>query len=278
MLTYTKLTFKIKSKPPYFVGSQVRGALGVSLKKVVCINPSYRCEGCFSAQDCLYFELYEKPNTFHKYRLDFELGNEIYDVSIYLFEEVAHKYVYVVSAIEKMITQTGLGEARATFKNFELYLNDQSIYKNGEIKFETDKALQHFKKDEKWYKDITLHLTTPLRIKKHNRFIRDENFELEDIFKSIRKRLEFLQNRPLKPVAFQGKITNKYIKYKELTRKSNRQKTRMNFGGIIGKIEIKGLDEYSYRLLEQAELVGIGKQTVFGLGKVKMEKIDGQIF
>ena len=36
-MKYTKLTIKIKSndKPPYFIGSQLRGAFGYALKKVV---------------------------------------------------------------------------------------------------------------------------------------------------------------------------------------------------------------------------------------------------
>lgn len=273
-MIYTKLTLKIKSKPPYFIGSQIRGALGVSLKKVVCINPSFRCEGCFSTQSCLYFELYEKQNSFHKYRLDFELGKELYDVNIYLFEEVAHKFIYVVSALEKMVTKTGLGEARATFKNFELYLNDQAIFKNGEIMIDNIETIRHFKKDDKWYKNVTIEFITPLRIKKRNRFVRDTDFELEDILRSIQKRLEYLQNKNLPTKPFQGTITKKHIKYKELTRKSNRQKTVMSFGGIVGKVDINGLNEHSYRLLEIAELIGVGKQTVFGLGKIKMEKKD----
>ena len=44
-MNYTKLTIKINSsdKPPYFVGSQLRGAFGYALKRVVCINPKYDC-------------------------------------------------------------------------------------------------------------------------------------------------------------------------------------------------------------------------------------------
>ena len=36
-MTYTKLTIKINTqdKPPYFIGSQIRGAFGYALKKIV---------------------------------------------------------------------------------------------------------------------------------------------------------------------------------------------------------------------------------------------------
>lgn len=271
-MIYTKLTFKINAKPPYFIGSQIRGALGVSLKKVVCINPTYRCEGCFAADNCLYYHLYEKQNTFHKYRIDFELGKEFYDVNIYLFEEVAQKFIYVVSAIEKLLTKTGLGEARCTFKNFQLFLNDCPVYKNETVEIDGIDSYKSFKPSKSWQENVVLRFITPLRIKKNNRFLRDDKFELEDLLRSIEKRFSYIQGKTVKrDIQFQGKITKKNIKYKELTRKSNRQKTTMNFGGIVGEIEVSGLNEYSYRLLEIAQLIGIGKQTVFGLGKIMIK-------
>jgi len=86
-MKYTKITIIIKDKPPYFIGSQLRGALGYALKKVTCINPSFKCDGCFATNNCLYYEFYEEKNVFHKYRFDFELGKEFYDFSFYLFDD-----------------------------------------------------------------------------------------------------------------------------------------------------------------------------------------------
>jgi hypothetical protein len=65
-MKYTKLTIKINStnKPPYFVGSQLRGAFGYALKKVTCINPTFKCEGCFATTNCLYYDFYEKKMFF----------------------------------------------------------------------------------------------------------------------------------------------------------------------------------------------------------------------
>jgi len=40
----------------------------------------------------------------------------------------------------------------------------------------------------------------------------------------------------------------------------------MKFTGLIGKITIQGLDRRSYEYLKLGEIIGIGKQTVFGLG------------
>ena len=88
-MKYTKISiiFKSEEKPPYFIGSQLRGALGYCLKKVTCINPSFKCEDCFATNNCLYYEFYEQKDIFHKYRFDFELGKDYYDFNFYLFDD-----------------------------------------------------------------------------------------------------------------------------------------------------------------------------------------------
>ncbi|WP_200762293.1 hypothetical protein [Nitrosophilus alvini] len=45
---------KKEYKPPRFIGSMVRGTMGVALKRVVCINPSYDCEECFAIKRTKY--------------------------------------------------------------------------------------------------------------------------------------------------------------------------------------------------------------------------------
>jgi len=47
----------------------------------------------------------------------------------------------------------------------------------------------------------------------------------------------------------------------------------MQFGGMLGKMRVFGLDERSARLLQLSQIIGIGKSTVFGLGKIKVERI-----
>ena len=65
----------------------------------------------------------------------------------------------------------------------------------------------------------------------------------------------------------------KAITYKPLLRKSNRQNKRMSMDGIVGEIAIMGIDERSYKLLKLGEIIGVGKQTVMGLGRVEVEGV-----
>ncbi len=275
-MKYTKLTIKIKSndKPPYFIGSQLRGAFGYALKKVTCINPLYTCEGCFASLNCLYYQFYEEKNIYHKYRLDFELGKDYYDFSFYLFDDVCEKLPYIISSMHMMLIQNGLGKEKIKYDNFEMFLNNKSCIYDGKIVLPKE-FINTFEIKNR-FSNINLKIVTPLRIKKNNRFLRSEEIELNNLINSIYQRQMKILGREFKkfPYEIKGEIIRKHLKYKELTRMSNRQNTTMNMGGIIGNIEIKNLSKECYEVLKLGELLGVGKQTVFGLGKIKMEELS----
>lgn len=275
-MKYTKLTIIIKTtqKPPYFIGSQIRGAFGYALKKVSCINPSYNCEECFASSNCLFHQFYEEKNTYHKYRLDFELGKIYYDFSLYLFDDVCEKLPYVISALHMMLTQNGLGKEKIKYETFEIFINDESCLKNGKIVLPKN-FIKRFEIQNR-YENIKLKFSTPLRIKKENRFLRSEEIELHSLINSIYQRQMKLLGRDYKkfPYEIKGEIINKNLQFKELTRLSNRQKTTMNMGGLIGEIEFKNLNKECFEVLKLGELLGVGKQTVFGLGKIEMEELS----
>ena len=272
-MIYTKISllFCSEQKVPYFIGSQIRGAFGYSLKKTVCINPSYKCDNCFASDRCLYYQFYEQKNVFHKYRLDFKLGSLCYDFSLYLFDKDTHQLPYIISALHTMLTKVGLTKDRITYKKFDIYINDEKSLIDDKIELPKN-TIKTFQIDN-ICQDIILNLVTPLRMKKNNKYIRDDNIELKDIINSIYQRqMKILGNGYRKfPFKIKGNIVLKEINYKELTRRSNRQKTTMNLGGIMGKIKIENLNKECYEVLKVGELIGVGKSTVFGLGKIEIE-------
>ena len=275
-MQYTKISIIIKSdsRPPYFIGSQLRGALGYALKKVTCINPSFDCKECFATSNCLYYEFYEEKNRAHKYRFDFELGKEFYEFDFYLFDNACMKLPYVVSAFYMMLTQNGLGKDRKIYKQFDMYINDIRCLINGQLKLPKE-FIKTFQIDT-IYQNITLQFKTPLRIKKDNRFVRKEEIELKDLVNSIYQRqMQLIGQKPKRfPYDIEGEIVRKELYFKELTRMSNRQKTTMNMGGLMGEIEIEGINDKAFHVLKLGEFIGVGKQTVFGLGKIKVEDLD----
>ena len=117
------------SLPFNFIGSTIRGALGWNLKRVVCINPSFKCEGCFAKDNCLYFDMYERD--FAKFRLSLKLGGEA-EFEIFLFEELCEKTPYLLSAVLKTF-ERGITKNNIKPSFLQIYLNDTLIY-DGEFK------------------------------------------------------------------------------------------------------------------------------------------------
>jgi CRISPR-associated endoribonuclease Cas6 len=264
-MKYNKIKVITDISLPYkFIGSTIRGALGWNLKRVVCINPSFKCEGCFAKDNCLYFDMYERD--FAKFRLSLKLGGEA-EFEIFLFEDLCEKTPYLLSAVHKMF-ERGITKNNIKPSFLQIYLNDTLIY-DGEFKQINNTCLQPPKitsKDKAFLKIIT-----PIRIKENNKFVR-EDIKLETILRSIHHRFLKLQNKEITKLPFTPKyeIANKNLSFNDFSRYSNRQKTKMKLGGVIGSINFSYIDEESFKLLKLGEIIGVGKQVTFGLGCIKV--------
>jgi CRISPR/Cas system endoribonuclease Cas6 (RAMP superfamily) len=97
---------------------------------------------------------------------------------------------------------------------------------------------------------------------------------LKQILSSILDRINHFKGLPairlpFEPLYKEGKSD---VSFKDFARFSNRQQTKMQLGGIMGYICYDEIDAKSYTLLKLGEIAGVGKQTVFGLGEIKVEK------
>lgn len=313
---FCKIFVRVKDsiKPPFFIGSQVRGAMGWALKDVVCVSDK-KCKNCKFKNSCVYFDFYEQKNAYHGYRLDFELGLKEYKFSVILFEKEVQNAPLIAAALHKMLCENGLEIAGqiVKFRHFELFINDELCFDGKDLNLplnfaqefiltqnlsqNSSKNLQNLKSNlnqnlssnlnqnfsenlseilnpQNFPKACKIELLTPLRIKKDNVFVRSESLEFKDILSSIfqRKNAILGKEREKSPI-FQGEISRQNLHFTELTRKSNRQKTKMNLGGIMGEIFVRNLDAKSYEMLKLGELIALGKQCSFGLGKIKVSEI-----
>ncbi|HHD81881.1 MAG TPA: CRISPR system precrRNA processing endoribonuclease RAMP protein Cas6 [Campylobacterales bacterium] len=266
-----EVSINTQTKAPFFTGSMLRGAMGYALKKVTCINPSYQCQGCFAQSSCLYYNFYEQQNNFHNYRFDIELGSGKFDFGLYLFNDATESLAYVLSALEMMLTQVGLGKENQTFKDIGIKLNGEEIYDGKEFR-SFDAIKQNALQIDSFCPNVKIKLCTPLRIKKHNKFLRDD-VALEDILRSIyQKEQEFTTDQKAFKLAYEPSYATavKALRFQSLVRKSNRQKQKLNMDGMMGEIAVMGLDQESHRLLRLGEIIGVGKQTVMGLGRIEV--------
>ena len=267
MINYSIIDVKSGFVMPYeFTGSAIRGTLGYALKKVVCINPSYECNGCFAKDNCVFYDFYE--SDFAKFRLKINLDGKL-DFKIILFEEAIKEAPFIISAVYKAFKERGITKNKIKIDNFVIFYNNQLVYDGEFRKF--DNVPLSFEGNE-YKKDFTLKINTPIRIKENSKFVRDD-IKLETLLRSINHRIHKLKNKEIKKLEFEPKYEEVYknLSFKELIRFSNRQKTKMNLGGIMGEIIYKNVDENSYKLLKLGEIIGVGKQVTFGLGDIKID-------
>jgi CRISPR/Cas system endoribonuclease Cas6 (RAMP superfamily) len=127
---------------------------------------------------------------------------------------------------------------------------------------------------------VKMRFDTPLRIKHNNIFMR--SFLFDPIILSLYRRLVYLNehfnNSELKLSQYeindQIVISSSQFKWEERPRKSLVKDQVMSLGGLLGEVELSNVDPYTYQLLKLGEIVQVGKQTSFGLGKYTMEDLN----
>lgn len=272
MLNYHKIEVNVPEthKPSlYFLGSTLRGAFGVGLKKVVCINHTRQCQGCLSAKNCLYYDFYEQKNMPHKYRFSKGLNEQSYSFSLYLFDNATEKLPYVLSAINEMLNNVGVGVERKKLSIDSIYCNSQLIYSNGAFQSIQISPISFVPDSLK--SSTKIEFITPLRMKKDGRLLARKP-TLTELVISIHNRLNEIKGYPIIRLPFspQAVETGGGVRFEDLSRYSNRQQTKMQIGGLLGSLTYHSIDERSYMMLKLGEILGVGKQTVFGLGEIKV--------
>lgn len=275
MLQWLKLDVKTEGdyQPPFFVGSMLRGVIGNALKRVVCINPGYKCEGCFASGECLYFKFYEETNIFHPFRLGITLQPKTLNFSLYLFEDAAKSLPYMLSAIKKAFEELGIGREQVKMRVKSIKIADQMVY-DGDNFLPLNDIVPNNLEIDSFSQDVILQFTMPIRIKEQNQFARS-SFKLPTLINSIHHRYQQLRGEESSRLGYRvhGEIVKSDLKFVEMQRFSNRQKSRMKLGGLKGTIKISGLDKQSYVYLKIGEIIGAGKQTVFGLGSYEIKGV-----
>ena len=252
----------------FFNGSMIRGALGYALKNEVCINPTQKCEGCFYADECLFYHFYELKNQTHSYRFAMTLADKGLNFSLYLYNASEQTLQEIVNSIQYALEVQGLGKERKKVGIETLYINGTFIQDYTHLQNIEPVPLQI----NTFCKNITLQFLMPLRIKQNN-VIAQNGVALHTLINSIHQRYLALEGKKMQKLQYkvEGSIVKDNMKFIHLSRYSERQKKGMNFDGLMGSLYIEGLDKKSYEYLKIGEILGVGKQSVFGLGNYQIK-------
>jgi hypothetical protein len=208
--------------------------------------------------------------------------------SLILFGNACDNIAYFIYAFDQ-IGGIGIGKRingrGATFSLHHVYANDIPIYSksDGKIKMQpqsTPLAPSSFtEKPETGLLNIELSLVTPLRLKYKNGLKADLPFDV--LTRAMLRRVSSLcqyhgegepelDYRGLVARAKEVAVKESHISWYDWRRYSNRQEQAMMMGGMVGKIIYKNVSGEYLTLLRFCELAHLGKQTTFGLGKIKV--------
>lgn len=293
---------------PCYKGSTFRGVFGRALKKVVCALKQQECGTCLLKATCVYSRVFEIPVSAnakdvrmaappHPFVIEppltpdtlFPAGSS-FDFSLLLMGEANTWLPYFIYAFEQM-GRIGIGKKlngkRGQFQLENVSCTGLSIYSSADHKLTKTGPMNRLDLNaspKPGDTDLCLRLTleTPLRLKFDNRLQADLPFHL--LVRSMLRRISSLMNAygdgepaldytGLVKKAETVKTIAGNLSWFDWQRYSFRQDEKMLMGGMTGSVTYEGpIGEY-LPLMEFCEQVHLGKQTTFGLGKIKAEII-----
>ena len=290
---------------PSYQGSTFRGVFGHVFKDIACTCPKGRNNEVLHHEHCPYAYIFETnlsndvriisssddiPRPFiispeNNCKQDYAPG-ERFSINITLFGKSIDYIEYFLYVLFHMgVKGFGKGKQRAELRQVLLIDENgdfqEQIFKEQKMRysrniFNSRKLININANMSK----LWLHFITPTRIKYQGHYT--DNPEFHIIFRSAVRRITSLlyyhHGRQQPDIDFKElfkkaeeiKLVQSDVSWYDWERYSNRQKERMKLGGIIGKATYEGDFEPFIPWLQLAEWTHIGKNTTFGLGKIKV--------
>jgi hypothetical protein len=304
-LPVTKFCFQVhfpeNNNLPPFLGSAWRGLIGWEMQRLICpFDRRPSCKHCSIRDHCPYFMLFEEQSGLPG-QMESPRGyvlyppaskqNDVYKLYVTFFGNC----VKLLPVMAKSILNgcdSGVGSARVPYRisaweqvlpggqtialplNLDGYLSAEDA--TG-LKSWLGPALVHERKN----KPLSFCILTPLRLRKQGRYMGDMDGPF--LFETIARRLESLcchynNGKPLgrerwEKLKLQFTVAREIsgeLEWKDYARYSNRQKTKVPMGGLVGKAMIKNPPAWVMEWLHAANLVHIGKGAAMGLGRIEI--------
>ncbi|ARU61767.1 hypothetical protein CBW65_12575 [Tumebacillus avium] len=294
---------------PPFKSSAFRGGFGHVFKDLTCAFPGKNCAECSIQDSCPYIYVFEtQPPTNSKVSPKFESvprpyvictefdgkrfykPNETVDFELLIFGDAFSYVPFFIHSFE-VLGKKGIGKERKPYSlhrvevidlsngtSYLVYEGTQKQIRHREVIFTGKELLSRAEKIKETA--VTVTFDTPLRMKYQGNYTADPQFHLliRNALRRVTSLLYFhhggqeisLDVPELIRKAEQVQLVKSTARWVDWERYSARQDTKMSFGGIMGEATYEGeLSEFVPWLLA-AEALGIGKQTVFGLGRMRL--------
>ena len=282
---------------PEYKGSTLRGAFGRALKKCACALHHQECPSCMLAPSCCHSFIFEGQNLTgaqgrqHPYAIEPDddprreyLPGDTFSFSFLLFGRANDYLPHVIYAIQEM-GKDGLGKNTPEQGRYDLekVIRDDRIIFENSVLHKAEDPPEHaltFAADRQ-PKEITLICRTPLRLKYHNQL--QDGLPFHILIRAALRRMSSLEKaygngepdldyRGLVAEAARVQQSVADCRWTDIQRYSSRQKAAMQMGGITGRMVYHGDNLVAFLpLLRYCEKTHLGKQTTFGLGRIRVE-------
>ncbi len=286
---------------PHSLGSAWRGLVGWELRRLVCpFSKPQDCKGCVIASHCPYYVLMEKDSPLPGLA-DAPRGY-IFHAQPFTPHEPMELHVTLLGTCTKFFPvlhqalvraqASGLGASRNPFRIEAMEL----VQPLSRLPLSLDPREHPLPPEptplKEWIGDVRegignvrLEFLTPLRLRRQGKNMMD--LDLPFFLATLARRLEALD------VIFNdgerlGKTTWQALEQlfsmpmevcgelsrRDQSRYSNRQKTRVPQGGLVGKVSLPSVEPWMLEWLTAAEHVHVGKGASMGLGCVRLSLPD----
>jgi len=296
---------------PVFKGSTLRGGLGHALRRIACALRRQDCMGCLLRDSCAYaflFEVAQSPKHDvatdnrpivqrpHPYVLippdnetrTYQAGDS-FSFRLILLGSAIQYLPHLVFAVQEM-GKTGLGKGNKNgdgcFQLGTVHQADTLIFDGLTLNSSLPpRELALAPTPAAKITKIILTCQTPLRLKRDSQLQNGLPFHI--LIRAALRRISSLEStyggngEPV--IDYKGLVaraaavatTSSSCRWTDIERYSSRQHTAMLMGGITGTITYQAEDLSEFiPLLRYCEIVHLGKQTSFGLGRIRIETED----
>ena len=299
-----------------YLGSAWRGAFGHALRRTVCVTRLRACDPCVLLRSCPYPFLFESrtppgaakltryPRTPGPYVLEpadhrFDTRNGTLNLGVTLFGSANDHLPYVVHALDQA------GRSGLTARRVELEMLDvQSESRGRDVGdvTERDGWATIFEPGGRLSPVPTEHpdpppspstvrvrLLSPLRIKRHEHLVGAADFDFRAFMSGLLRRISlltyFFSDTPFETdfggllrTAESVPVASRHLRWREWTRRSSRQDTKLQMGGLVGSFELAGSEIAPFwSLLWLGQWTHAGKGCSMGLGRYVLEPLPADV-
>lgn len=284
--------------PPGKAGNVLRGALGLQFRAVAC---DAQCPGARECPSCPYARLFEPhleagpsgladpPRPFvlradHLDGLTLAAG-ERFDVFVHVFDLREPAVAFFALAFARL-AESGLGPGRGSVELTDVDAGGVALFREGRfLDAAHPVASQVDLGAAEPAQSVTLEITTPMELKERGALVERPEFGV--LFARLRDRVANLQSLygggGVDGVDFSGlaeraravRLTRAELRQAEFERRSSRTGQRHPLGGFLGWVEYQGALGEFVPWLRVGEATGVGRQTVWGKGAIRVASLAG---